>query len=98
MKTLAILTSLLFGIVPSTTAASIPTSESLLTITCLYTGGQCAQDKSYWFISTRTGTWDSFLSKTNGCQPVNATWDISSAKAGYLGDGCTCEYLATNTL
>ena len=92
MKTLAILTSLLFGLVPSATAASIPASETVLTITCLYTGAQCAQDESYWFITTGTATWNSFLSKTSGCQPVNATWEISSAKAGYLGNGCTCEH------
>ncbi|KAK4164441.1 hypothetical protein QBC43DRAFT_353389 [Cladorrhinum sp. PSN259] len=92
MKPIHVISSLLLGFTPLATAAGIPPNPDLLTITCLYTGGQCAQDKSYWFISTGIPTWNAALSKTNGCQPVNATWDITSAKAGYLADGCTLSF------
>ncbi|KAK3996634.1 hypothetical protein QBC44DRAFT_365298 [Cladorrhinum sp. PSN332] len=84
--------SLLLGLVPLATTAAVPPNPDMLTITCLYTGAQCAQDKSYWFITTGIQTWTAALSKTNGCQAVNATWDISSAKAGYLGEGCTLSF------
>ncbi|KAM7186702.1 hypothetical protein V8F20_011274 [Naviculisporaceae sp. PSN 640] len=69
-----------------------PPREGLLTITALYTGEACAGPQPYWYISTGTESWFGGLEKTNGCQPVNASWSITSAKAAYLAEGCKISF------
>ncbi|KAM7201697.1 hypothetical protein V8F33_003246 [Rhypophila sp. PSN 637] len=66
--------------------------EWLLTITALYTGPKCSGPEDYWYISTGIETWLGYLEKTNGCQPVNASWSITSAKAAYLAEGCKLSF------
>ncbi|KAM7216598.1 hypothetical protein V8F06_008009 [Rhypophila decipiens] len=66
--------------------------EWLLTITALYTGATCSGPEDYWYISTGIETWLGNLERTNGCQPVNASWSITSAKAAYLAEGCKLSF------
>ncbi|KAK4162702.1 hypothetical protein QBC43DRAFT_290780 [Cladorrhinum sp. PSN259] len=73
----------------SPTASPLPTQcTGVLSVVSLFTAEKCSNMEPFWTVSTGLETYMK-LKKNDGCQAINATWDIASLRLGLLDKMCS---------